>query len=296
VSTTLHTLIVDRSVLEALQAAFPKPEASAERALSKYVLRLEHLLNASLQRPQSVVQRKMQLFNLSLHDLANSGGQVGPNKVRLHAWLMKQGLGLIEVVEKGSKFSQSVSLVKLSALAKLEPAGSTTRSIAGAFQARRVPTAPHVSIGSIFRDDPIAPPLLHQDHAIKVDTESVQAYLDWLSQGASKMSAAARETAKLQAQLILKEAASNGGFYPQVPKRSFFGRTYYEGVSVQSVNRFFNWHTGDRCTRRHLPSTNPNATRSSSWNTNQMVPCAQVPNLRQVCCLCKRLKTRSVMD
>jgi hypothetical protein len=237
VSTTLHTLIVDRSVLEALQAAFPKPEASAERALSKYVLRLEHLLNASLQRPQSVVQRKMQLFNLSLHDLANSGGQVGPNKVRLHAWLMKQGLGLIEVVEKGSKFSQSVSLVKLSALAKLEPTGSTTSSIAGAFQARRVPTAPHVSIGSIFRDDPIAPPLLHKDHAIKVDTESVQAYLDWLSQGASKMSAAARETAKLQAQLILKEAASNGGSYPQVPKRSFFGRTYYEGVSVQSVNR-----------------------------------------------------------
>jgi hypothetical protein len=45
----------------------------------------------------------------------------------------------------------------------------------------------------------------------------VQAYLDWLSQGASKMSAAARETAKLQAQLILKEAASNGGFYPTSP-------------------------------------------------------------------------------
>jgi len=170
-SPTLHPLIVDRSVLEALQAAFPNPEASAERALSKYVLRLEHLLNASLQRPQSVVQRKMQLFNLSLHDLANSGGQVGPNKVRLHAWLMKQGLGLIEVVEKGSKFSQSVSLVKLSPLAKLEPAGSSIALISSAFQARRVPTAPHVSIGSIFRHDSIAPPLLHQDHAIEVDTE-----------------------------------------------------------------------------------------------------------------------------
>jgi hypothetical protein len=92
-SPALHTLIVDRSVLEALQAAFPKPEASAERALSKYVLRLEHLLNASLQRKQSVVQRKMQLYNVSLHDLANSGGQISPTKVRLHAWLMKQGLG-----------------------------------------------------------------------------------------------------------------------------------------------------------------------------------------------------------
>ena len=233
----MHTLIVDRSVLEALQSAFPKPEASAERALSKYVLRLEHLLNASLQRKQSVVQRKMQLYNVSLHDLANSGGQIGPNKVRLHAWLMKQGLGLIEVVEKGSKFSQSVSLVKLSPLAKLEPAGSSIALISSAFQARRVPTAPHVSIGSIFRHDSIAPPLLHQDHAIKVDTESVQAYLDWLTYGASKMSAAAIETAKLQAQQILQEAVTHGGFYPQVPKRSFFGRTYYEGVSVQSVNR-----------------------------------------------------------
>jgi len=116
-SPTLHTLIVDRSVLEALQAAFPKPEASAERALSKYVLRIEHLLNASLQRKQSVVQRKMQLYNVSLHDFANSGGQIGPNKVRLNAWLMKQGLGHHSYRDNCKRpISCSSTVIKLSIL------------------------------------------------------------------------------------------------------------------------------------------------------------------------------------
>ena len=116
-SPTLHPLIVDRSVLEALQAAFPDPEASAERALSKYVLRLEHLLNGSLQRKQSVVQRKMQLYNVSLHDFANSGGQIGPNKVRLNAWLMKQGLGHYSHRDNSKRpISCSSTVIKLSIL------------------------------------------------------------------------------------------------------------------------------------------------------------------------------------
>ncbi|NDG19600.1 MAG: hypothetical protein EB117_15195, partial [Betaproteobacteria bacterium] len=83
-----------------------------------------------------------------------------------------------------------------------------------------------------LRDDPLA-----MEHAVPIDETSLQAYIYWLDHSATKMSASERETARLQAEHVLATAQRYGGLYPQRPKRSFFGRTYYEGVSVQNVNR-----------------------------------------------------------
>ena len=68
-------ITVNPAVLTALRQAFPKPANSAERALHKYVKTLEDMLFASLQRQATPMQRKLELFSISLQKLANEGGQ-----------------------------------------------------------------------------------------------------------------------------------------------------------------------------------------------------------------------------
>ncbi|NDH42811.1 MAG: hypothetical protein EBX62_03030, partial [Betaproteobacteria bacterium] len=243
---------VDPHVLKSLQAAFPTPADSAARALGKYVQLLEQMLYESSLRVQPAVQRKLGLFDISLHDLANRGGQIGPKKVRVHAWLKAKGLSLVEAVVPGSKFTGKISQVKLSKWVSLK-ASAVIPATADRFLHKRKPSAPNVVAYDFLRhandwlgndgapaklqyddlrDDPLA-----MEHAVPIDETSLQAYIYWLDHSATKMSASERETARLQAEHVLATAQRYGGLYPQRPKRSFFGRTYYEGVSVQNVNR-----------------------------------------------------------
>lgn len=80
-------LSVHESVEAALQKAFPKPAAAAKRALTKYISVVESMLFAALQRGQTPEQRKLGLYAISLDQLANKGGQIGPKKIRVHKWL-----------------------------------------------------------------------------------------------------------------------------------------------------------------------------------------------------------------
>ena len=80
-------LTVHESVEAALQKAFPKPAASAKRALAKYISVVESMLFDALQRGQTPEQRKLGLYSISLDQLANKGGQIGPKKIRVHKWL-----------------------------------------------------------------------------------------------------------------------------------------------------------------------------------------------------------------
>ena len=113
----LHT---DSQVLTKLMQAFPAPENSASRALAKYVNALEGLLLKAVQLGIAPAQRKLGLYPISLHDLANKGGRIGPKKIRVHKWLKDNQLELVQTVEKGSKFSGEYSTVKLSQLVKLD--------------------------------------------------------------------------------------------------------------------------------------------------------------------------------
>lgn len=80
-------ITLNPAVYEALKKAHPKPANSAARALAKYVKRLEEMLFVSLHRQATPLQRKLELFTISLQKLANKGGQIGPGKKCLHAWL-----------------------------------------------------------------------------------------------------------------------------------------------------------------------------------------------------------------
>jgi len=238
-------LQVDSKVLDALKAAFPRPENSAKRAFDKYVSQLEAMLIASLHRNQSVVQRKLGLFDLSLHELANRGGQIGPQKQRLHAWLNANGLALIEVVTRGDKFSKTVSQVKLTPLAALVTVTAARVSTSGSLQVLGMPTGARAPTGKkTFRAPAhwtigdLAPHVAKGSYdLVPIDLTSLRAYMAWLSGGNVKMPAAAKATAAVQAKLILNKASANNGIYRQRQKKSPFGRTYYQGVSVQNVNK-----------------------------------------------------------
>jgi hypothetical protein len=109
-------ITVDEQVYEALQKAFPKPANTAHRALAKYISVLETMLFKSLHFAATPLQRKFDLFAISLQQLANQGGQIGPNKLRVHAWLRNNNFNLVEAVITGSNLTGSVSQCKLTKL------------------------------------------------------------------------------------------------------------------------------------------------------------------------------------
>ena len=70
-----------------------------------------------------------------------------------------------------------------------------------------------------------------------MDVKSLMAYIYWLRTSANKKSRVRIEHACAQAQTILAVAQVLGGRYLQPKKPSDFGRMYYEGTSVQNVNK-----------------------------------------------------------
>ena len=113
-------LSVHESLEAALQKAFPKPAAAAKRALTKYISVVESMLFDALQRGQPPEQRKLGLYSISLDQLANKGGQIGPKKIRVHKWLTDNDWDIVQTVVLGTKFSGQNSLVKLTALATIQ--------------------------------------------------------------------------------------------------------------------------------------------------------------------------------
>ena len=109
-------ITIDAKVYEALSLAFPKPANSAHRALAKYIRVLENKLFKSLHFAATPLQQKLDLFTISLKDLANEGGQIGAQKMVLHRWLRENNLSLVEPVILGSNLTGGVSQCRLTDL------------------------------------------------------------------------------------------------------------------------------------------------------------------------------------
>jgi len=112
-------LEVDPKVLSAMKKAFPKPSTSAAKALRKYMGVLNDLLSEAIQIGNDPYGLRFQLFSISLHQLANKGGQLGPQKVRTHAWLEKNQLALVKTIERGNNLTGLKSRIRLTNLVKL---------------------------------------------------------------------------------------------------------------------------------------------------------------------------------
>lgn len=240
------TLTVDPKVLKALRQAFPKPANSAKRALDKYVVALTELLKHSLSRGVTPTEAKLNAFNLSLHELANKGGQIGKKKVRVHAWLRNHDLALVEPITLGSNWTGMVSLVKFTDLVTLNwhaPEATTESTwVDGMYISNTLLESTDNLNKEIFE-------FLYPDYGVciadhrfeevfdvlNIDVDSLKNYTDWLQTEAVYYTKQKRDHYLFQARLILAVAQYTGGQYFQRKIHSDFGRTYYAGTSVQNV-------------------------------------------------------------
>ena len=240
-------LTVNPQVLISLQQAFPTPIKSASKALAKYVNALEGLLLIALQRGIAPAQRKMGLYPLSLHDLANKGGRIGPQKLRLHKWLKDNQMELVETIEKGNKFSGEYSAVKLSRMVTLDDRLAVSSAAIAQIRTDReldsYLTGEVTDSRAIFNHlyPELEPSSISgaeaEFHFAPVDIESLKAFVHWLGADAEFGSKEKRQQLLNQAKLVLAVSSINEAIFPQRIKLSPFGRTYYEGVSVQNVHK-----------------------------------------------------------
>ena len=241
-------LSVHESVEAALQKAFPKPAAAAKRALTKYISVVESMLFDALQRGLTPEQRKLGLYSISLEQLANKGGQIGPKKIRVHKWLTDNDWDIVQTVVLGTKFSGQNSLVKLTALATIQNTLQVpVQSLSAATTDEEIDaylSGDDVSNIALF--DYLYPEynLEWRDEKLKelfdwvpVDVESVKAYVYWLETESNLIQGPKKDLALRQSLSILGIASVTKGYYLQRKKPSPFGRTYYEGTSVQNVNK-----------------------------------------------------------
>lgn len=234
---------VDEKVSRALTEAFPT--SNIERALKKYVTTLEDLITRSVVNGRTPAQSKLNLYSLSLHTLSNKGGQIGRDKIRLHKWLEQNKLPLVVAVERGNNLTHKVSQVKLSPLvtitfgniAQCESTDNATAQLLSGSDSsqtgrslidRTYPEAATInSLAELFEIFDPTP----------INTKSLKAYIDWLKTKPKHLTEEKRLTDLTQAAHILNIATELGGIYLQRRKPSAFGRTYYEGISAQSVRK-----------------------------------------------------------
>jgi len=241
-------ITLNSAVYEALQKAFPKPANSAHRALAKYISVLETMLFKSLHFEATPMQRKLDLFAISLQQLANQGGQIGPKKQRLHAWLRENNLSLVEPVVVGSNLTRDVSQCKLTDLVTMVDTLAVEDKILRS--GRSESEIDQYLCGDEFGNYQVLnllyPEFKQRINAssfeelfdlVPVDKESVKSYIVWLTTESQHIPREKKDQALRQARIILAVASVMDGYYVQRKKPSAFGRMYYEGTSVQNINK-----------------------------------------------------------
>lgn len=235
---------VHASVLTALRAAFPKPPNSAYRALSKYVKTLELMVNESQYLGPDPFDVKFNMFSISLHGLANKGGRIGTDKKRVHSWLERTGHALVKAVELGSNITGRKSRVKFTDLVTLEDlyrldvfSDKDPRTIDQIINSpddveEQWIKSHYPNIENLTQSQ------IHAEYDVTlVDLGSLRAFVHWLSKANTALDRRRRQTLLRQALLIYRVANYSSGKFLQRRKPSYFGRTYYEGVSVQNVHK-----------------------------------------------------------
>lgn len=243
----MKRLKVDPTVLERLRAVYPSPTSSASKAIKKYQDLLESLLFQAAGR-RSRYETMFNLYSIPVSKLIHDGPQIGGAKVRLHTWLQANGLALIEIVERGSNLTGRVSQVRLTEFATYSEANNELAALL------KTVADPNQLSNELQTQPSAAATLFHElypdyytylsaaardesyDHT-PIDIASLEAYIHWINTDATKKQPA-QITAETQTALTVHQIATYAdGYLPQRKKRSEFGRTYYQGLSVQNVNK-----------------------------------------------------------
>ncbi len=216
-------LTVDNKVLAALQIAYPKAN-SAKKALEKYILALEKILDDAVLRKQGG-----NYFSISLHQLANETPSIGSrntkDQMRLHTWLDRNNLSLIASsnAQKGVAYKKSLSLIGLTNLVKKTIVDDRYYQ-QEAFE-KLYPDFNKLTDQQILEDY----------DALEIDLKSLDNYIA----NPPKRSNKSKKNIDLKRAKNIAAVSSykNGIYYQKKKAPSFFGRTYYEGVSIQNVGK-----------------------------------------------------------
>jgi len=217
-------LVIDSIVENTLQAAFPKPAKSANKAITKYVKTLEHFLNMSELRGITPENFKLNTYSVALKRFREKTPQIGSDKLKVHVWLRENNLKLIQTVREGAKFgpNKGISIVKPTSLVtiidvdeRLEPEEAF---------ARLHPKFPK-SAKKINADYDCSP----------VDIVSLNNYIQTFNNGHRLNNK--QKSAVIQAKRIVAAALYKNGVFYQKKKLSNFGRIYYTGLSVQNISK-----------------------------------------------------------
>lgn len=238
-------LTVNPLVLQKLTIAFPKPSNCAQKALDKYCANLEHMLIEALTIGQTEYERKLDLFSILVNQLRRSC-RIGPDKQWLHDWLLKNNLNLIKIIEKGSNLTGLKSVVSLTEFVTMDEQFSLEKLIQkqlsnSCLSDASDPEEATALFNKLYpmihaiQDDEVE--LEKQYDSVKVNIKSVESYLDWLVNDAKLISKKNKNAYARHAQVIIKISKLLNGQFIQKKIESPFGRTYYEGISIQSVNK-----------------------------------------------------------
>ena len=240
-------LKVNDSVLEALKVAVPKRDI-AKYHLDNYVKNLENELNLSVARGRSVEAWRFDCYDISLTNVQENGGQIWHLKNwRLHRWLRENKLNLIEekpLIRVANNLTKMIGLVRFTELVELidQDGLKTLRSMSLIDLNKHLnqPTIEDINFyqQQIDEINQLPKSAQEQDYDFAViDIVSLKNYIHKLVKSELELNPRQEETNTKHAICILRIAQLNNGVLPQKKKFSEFGRTYYEGHSVQSVHK-----------------------------------------------------------
>ena len=234
----------DPSVLIELQKAFPKPANSAKRQLDKYLRLIEVLIYMSMFK-RSNYARIMKSYDVPLKSIWELGPTINNKEYRVHEWLEKNNLALLKNIRQdASNFTNEHALLKPTSLLivtnddllnKLRLMVSTELDVF-----LNTLTNDSIEIVDHYQKEFNALDLSNKKskyHTTEIDIESLKSYIRNLVNEKMKLNRIQEETYLFQAEAILRIAQVNNGLLHQKIDKKAFGRTYYEGHSVQSVNK-----------------------------------------------------------
>ena len=229
-------------VLQQLKMAFPKRN-SAEKQLAKYVATLERHLNRTILRHNGF-QIAGKWFSISLDDLTHEGGRIGNNpQIWVHSWLEEHGLNLVKVHFKADPIKGIVSKVRLTDLVEVEDylkvipdSPESLDDVLNKFYSIDGVNFLETYMPNLNRDSGNDAELAMYD-SFPVDSKSIDHFINWLLTKSTDLKYEKKRIHLLQALIIKKAASLFGGDFYQKRKPSPFGRTYYEGLSIQNISK-----------------------------------------------------------
>jgi hypothetical protein len=149
---------------------------------------------------------------------------MGPEKIRIHAWLKKNGYELVKMEELGSGIRRQNSRVKLTQLIHLTDVDDRLYP-KEAFEKR------HPNFSGLTQQQ------IDSDYDItEIDIASINSYIATIAPQGMVSHNNNKDIFNV-ARNIAAVALYKNGFLYQKKKPSAFGRIYYEGLSVQNVNK-----------------------------------------------------------